>query len=62
MVVGVFTDTTVVEEVMQEFFDIHFDYYQHRIDYLEGMLAADSLKLGNQVRFICEKHVKQLLK
>ena len=43
------------EEILQEFFDLRLDYYQRRKDYLEGSLAAESLKLDNQARFICEK-------
>ena len=46
---------TDVHTIMQEFFDLRLDYYQRRKDYLEGMLAAESLKLDNQARFICEK-------
>ena len=40
---------------MREFFEIRLDFYQRRKDYLEGMLAAESLKLDNQARFILEK-------
>ena len=43
------------EEILREFFDLRLDYYRRRKDYLEGMLAAESLKLDNQARFICEK-------
>jgi DNA topoisomerase-2 len=46
---------TSVEQILQEFYDIRLEFYAKRKDYMEGMLAAESLKLNNQARFICEK-------
>ncbi|ESN96010.1 hypothetical protein HELRODRAFT_68444 [Helobdella robusta] len=44
-----------VESIMKEFFELRLEFYRRRKDYLEGMLAAESLKLDNQARFIVEK-------
>ena len=44
-----------VEEILKEFYEVRVDFYRRRKDYLEGMLAAESLKLDNIARFICEK-------
>lgn len=44
-----------VEEIFKEFFELRMEFYKRRKDFLEGMLAAESLKLNNQARFICEK-------
>ncbi len=40
---------------MREFYDIRVMMYQKRMDYLVGMLSAESAKLTNQARFIVEK-------
>uniref|UniRef100_A0A0B7A7H4 DNA topoisomerase 2 n=1 Tax=Arion vulgaris TaxID=1028688 RepID=A0A0B7A7H4_9EUPU len=44
-----------VEEILQEFFTTRMMFYQRRKDYLEGMMAAESLKMDNIARFIMEK-------
>jgi len=44
-----------VDEILREFFEVRMDFYHRRKDYMEGMLAAESLKLDNIARFICEK-------
>lgn len=44
-----------VEEIFREFYALRMEYYFKRKEYLEGMLTAESLKLNNQARFICEK-------
>lgn len=44
-----------VEEILREFYALRMEYYLKRKEYLEGMLTAESLKLNNQARFICEK-------
>ncbi|KAL3855352.1 hypothetical protein ACJMK2_014568 [Sinanodonta woodiana] len=44
-----------VDEILQEFFDVRLEYYKKRKAYLEGMIAAESLKLDNIARFIMEK-------
>ena len=44
-----------VEEILKEFFELRMLMYKKRKDYLEGMLAAESLKLDNIARFILEK-------
>ncbi|KAK2190491.1 hypothetical protein NP493_78g03001 [Ridgeia piscesae] len=44
-----------VSEIFHEFYTLRLDYYQRRKDYMEGVLTAESLKLENQARFICEK-------
>lgn len=44
-----------VEDILKEFYEYRLDHYQKRKDYLEGFLSAESLKLDNQARFICEK-------
>ncbi|KAI0228357.1 DNA topoisomerase 2-beta [Lamellibrachia satsuma] len=44
-----------VSEIFHEFYTLRLEYYQHRKDYMEGILTAESLKLENQARFICEK-------
>jgi len=46
---------TNVDEVLREFYDLRLKYYVKRKEYMEGMLLAESLKLANQARFICEK-------
>ena len=46
---------TRAEDIMRDFFEVRMDYYGRRKDYLEGMLAAESLKLDNIARFIMEK-------
>lgn len=46
---------TNVDEILREFYDLRLKYYVKRKDYMEGMLGAESLKLANQARFICEK-------
>ncbi|XP_074640102.1 DNA topoisomerase 2-alpha-like isoform X2 [Tubulanus polymorphus] len=43
------------EEILKEFYGVRLDYYERRKVYLEGMLAAESLRLDNQARFIVEK-------
>ena len=43
------------EEILREFYDYRMDFYRKRKDYLEGMLAAESLKMDNIARFIMEK-------
>ncbi|XP_053400628.1 DNA topoisomerase 2-alpha-like [Mercenaria mercenaria] len=44
-----------VEEILREFFELRLEMYKKRKDYLEGMLAAESLKFDNIARFIMEK-------
>ncbi|XP_052812946.1 DNA topoisomerase 2-alpha-like isoform X2 [Mya arenaria] len=44
-----------VDEILREFFDLRMDLYKKRKDYLEGMMAAESLKYDNIARFILEK-------
>ena len=46
---------TNVDEILREFYDLRLKYYVKRKDYMEGMLLAESQKLANQARFICEK-------
>jgi DNA topoisomerase-2 len=46
---------TKVEQILREFYDLRLEFYSKRKDYMEGMLAAESLRLDNQARFICEK-------
>ena len=46
---------TNVEQMLREFYDLRLEYYHKRKEFMEGMLAAESLKLDNQARFICEK-------
>ena len=46
---------TNVDEILREFYDLRLKYYVKRKEYMEGMLLAESLKLSNQARFICEK-------
>ncbi|KAL4217342.1 DNA topoisomerase 2-beta [Mactra antiquata] len=44
-----------VEDILREFYEIRLELYKKRKDYLEGMLAAESLRLDNIARFILEK-------
>lgn len=44
-----------IDEILKEFYEVRLDFYHRRKDYMEGMLAAESLKLDNIARFICEK-------
>ncbi|CAH1789869.1 unnamed protein product [Owenia fusiformis] len=44
-----------VVDILKEFYELRLDRYQIRKDYMEGSLAAESLKLDNQARFIMEK-------
>ena len=44
-----------VLEILKEFYKLRLDFYQKRKNYLQGLLSAESLKLDNQARFICEK-------
>lgn len=44
-----------VEDILREFYDVRLRFYQKRKNYLEGVLQAESRKLSNQARFICEK-------
>jgi len=46
---------TSVTEILNEFYELRLKYYVKRKEYMEGMLSAESLKLANQARFICEK-------
>jgi len=41
--------------ILKDFYEVRIDYYQRRKDYLEGMLAAETLRLNNIARFIMEK-------
>uniref|UniRef100_A0A1I8HWP8 DNA topoisomerase 2 n=1 Tax=Macrostomum lignano TaxID=282301 RepID=A0A1I8HWP8_9PLAT len=50
-----------VEEILREFFSLRLDWYEKRKLYLLGKLAADSLKLDNQARFIVDKIEKRLV-
>ena len=43
------------EDILREFYDVRMDLYTKRKAYLEGMLAAESLKMDNIARFIMEK-------
>ena len=42
-------------EVMTEFYEVRLDLYRKRKEFLEGQLAAESLRLSEQARFIMEK-------
>jgi len=44
-----------VQDILKEFYTVRLDFYQKRKDYMEGMLAAESLRLSNIARFIIEK-------
>jgi len=44
-----------VEEILREFFTLRLTFYGKRKDYLSGVLQAESRRLTNQARFICEK-------
>jgi len=44
-----------VEEILREFFTLRLSFYGKRKDYLSGVLQAESQRLTNQARFICEK-------
>jgi DNA topoisomerase-2 len=44
-----------VQDILKEFFALRMEYYGKRKSYLEGMLTAESMKLDNIARFICEK-------
>ena len=46
---------TNVTDILNEFYELRLKYYVKRKEYMEGMLSAESLKLANQARFICEK-------
>lgn len=46
---------TSVDEILHEFYELRLKYYVKRKEYMEGMLLAESMKLANQARFICEK-------
>ena len=52
---GVIRKFNNVDEILKEFFDLRVDFYRRRKEYLEGLLASESLKLDNQARFIMEK-------
>ena len=40
---------------MTEFYEVRLDLYRKRKEFLEGQLAAESLRLSEQARFIMEK-------
>jgi DNA topoisomerase II len=44
-----------VMDILKEFFDLRLNWYIKRKSYMEGMLAAECLKLENQARFLLEK-------
>ena len=44
-----------VDEILRDFFAVRISFYGKRKAYLEGFLQAESGKLSNQARFICEK-------
>ena len=44
-----------VEEILRDFYVVRLRFYEKRKNYLEGVLQAESRKLTNQARFICEK-------
>ena len=44
-----------VDDILREFYDLRLKYYVKRKEFMEGMLLAESVKLANQARFICEK-------
>lgn len=44
-----------VEEILREFYDLRLEMYRKRKSYLEGVYAAESLKMDNIARFIMEK-------
>jgi len=52
---GVIKRYNSVEEILREFFTLRMEMYKKRKDYLEGMMAAESLKYDNIARFIMEK-------
>ena len=43
------------EDILREFYDVRMDMYRRRKAHLEGMFAAESLKMDNIARFIMEK-------
>ena len=43
------------EDILREFYEFRMGLYVKRKAYLEGMLAAESLKMDNIARFIMEK-------
>ncbi|XP_046387221.1 DNA topoisomerase 2-alpha isoform X2 [Ischnura elegans] len=44
-----------VEEILKEYFEVRLKFYEKRKNFLEGMLQAETSKISNQARFICEK-------
>lgn len=52
---GVIKRYSCVEDILKDFFAVRLELYKKRKDYLEGMLAAESLKYDNIARFILEK-------
>ncbi|ESP01683.1 hypothetical protein LOTGIDRAFT_146901, partial [Lottia gigantea] len=44
-----------VLDVLKDFYELRLKYYGKRKHFMEGMLAAESLKLDNVARFILEK-------
>jgi len=52
---GVIKRYNSVEEILREFFTLRLEMYKKRKDYLEGMMAAESLKYDNIARFIMKK-------
>ena len=52
---GVIRRYSDANDILREFYTLRLEYYRRRKDFLEGMLAAESLKLDNQARFIMEK-------
>ena len=44
-----------VSELLNKFFDVRFNMYSRRKEYVEGMLGAEACKLDNIARFIVEK-------
>ena len=44
-----------VDDILRDFYVVRLKFYELRKDYLSGLLQAESGKLSNQARFICEK-------
>ncbi len=42
-------------EILKEFYQVRYHYYEKRKEYLESMLGSESAKLDNLARFILEK-------
>lgn len=43
------------QDILKEFYEVRYDLYKRRKEYMVGVLEAEALKLKNQARFILEK-------